>query len=217
METNKVRTLSLQDFEDGTVEVGLKVYWRREHAREVTWDPATLIRVNLPEIVGEKSDWHQWHETGDGRWYKQMGSATVESMYGVQVTYSPVKISNVCIPDPEGEEVPITPQYGSMATLTVSMPGVHPDELELALMAFMENLAQGRVTSLSTKPLAERRINVYEFNAGEKGAPIALNILEGEARTKTGYMASYVEEVSRAQVERNMALLRESLGNELDG
>lgn len=211
METINVSPLTLADFEDGTVTEGLKVYWRREHAGEITYDPATLIRVNLPQIVEEQSSTRQWTPTGDGRWYKQMGSATVESKYGTQTTYASAQCSDIAIADPEGEEVTLTPEYGSAATLTVTMPGASPEELQQALEAFMGELVSIRVTSVNVKPLADRRINIYENNEGRPGAAIARGVLEGEALHRFGYIGSITEQVSGAEHAHNMALLRETL------
>lgn len=201
METIKARPLTLADFEDGTAVVGLDVYWRRSHAGDVTYDPATLVGVNPP------SSWATGAPT----------SVRVESIYGAQTTYScSGDCPDIWIPADEGEEIPLTPQYGASVTLSVTMPGLSAEEAKEALSAFMDTLSTGRVKSLYAKPLADRRVNVYEHNAGQKGRSIALNVLEGEAHTVHGFMSSVTEEVSREQVELNMALLRDSLGSDLD-
>jgi hypothetical protein len=215
LKTIKARPLTLADFEDGTVVEGMEVYWRREHAGDITWDPATLKNVVLPKINDdEPTHWTTLTPTGDGRWFTVRGSVTVQSVYGMMVTFAPHQTSDdVYVADTEGEEIPLTPVYGAAATLTITMPGIDPEVLEEALGSFLQNFSdRARVTSMTTKPLADRRINVYENNGAVKGAPIALNILEGEGHAYYG-QACFVGEVSRAEFERNMALLREAVGD----
>lgn len=215
METIKARPLTLADFEDGTIAKGTEVYWRREHAGDVTWDPATVERFNQPQITTTPNSFGSLQqETGDGRWFTSVGSLSVASVYGTTATFAPHRSGEeVYIADEEGEEIPLTPAYGSMVSLTVTMPGVSPEEAEEALGAFMRGLASGRVKTLKARPLADRRVNIYDNDGGQKGQTIALNVLEGEAHTVSGYMCSIVDVVSREEFERNMALLREVIGD----
>ena len=216
METIKARPLTLADFEDGTIAVGTQVYWRREHAGDITWDPATVERFNKPEIVTEPNRNRLQVETGDGRWFSSVGSLSIASVYGTTTTFAPRRSGEeVYIADEEGEEIPLTPTYGSLVTLTVSMPGVSPEEAEEALRYFMKNFSdRARVKTLTARPLADRRVNVYNNDGGQKGRALALNVLEGEAHTVPGYMTSIVDQASREEYERNMALLRESIHGE---
>lgn len=211
------RPLVLDDWLDGTVREGVTVYWKRDHAGEETFDPATLIRIKLPELTTEEpSTWNRREPAGEGRWFTSAGSATVKSMYGVEslrvALAEPSRdVYVLCPPDAEGAEaIAITPYWGASASIAVTVPGVQPEELaellQRAVEEYMARIPGARVNSAHGRPLADRWINIYVRRSGDDDKVlVASNVLEGEPLDGTDWPAGWpgstlTEEVPRSAI-----------------
>lgn len=204
----RVRPITLADFENGTLREGMEVYWYHPHAGEVTWDPAEIIRFDKPEITTQEPGEFAWaprrEPTGDGRWYKVRGYIKIRSRYGLETIHATdLELTEVMLFHPEGEhQIVVTPEYGSLVTVYVTVPDAEP---EVAEKLVLDRLSQGPgyVANVSAKPLADRWVNIYEYDQGNKGTLIRANILEGERYAYNGLGMVVAEEISSGLHEQS--------------
>lgn len=104
----------------------------------------------------------------------------------------------IYVRDEAGEEMRLTPVYGSQLTIGVVVKDVPPEEVarraEAALQAEFGD-AMGSVRKVTSRPAEDLRVNV--FTTIDKEEVLAVNVLAAE----TSYVASgkpYVEEVDPA-------------------
>jgi len=111
------------------------------------------------------------------------------------------------VEEPEGAEMQTVPIYGSMVTTTVFVKGVDHEEADRIVAqaitsAFPDNYSKLR-RHLS-RPVHDRRVNVYEFGGGEdgRGNAIALNVLAAETSYLDGFVSGcLVETIESSTVE----------------
>ena len=101
---------------------------------------------------------------------------------------------SIAVPDDiDGVETPLMPLYGSQANTSVIVKDVCAEEItariEKALKAEFGDAV--KIQKLKSRPVADIRINVYDF---VDGTPLAVNVLEAEAfRIANGsYRTEYV-------------------------
>lgn len=216
-QTVYARPLTLDDWENGGVHEGAVVYWKRDHGGDVTYDPATLVKVQSPVLTSEKpSRSDSKMPAGEGRWFVKQGTATVKSMYGVETGVTcraepSWYIFLPCTSDVEdAQQIEVTPYYGATAAIAVTVPGMQPEELERLLYdTLADRLPLGaRLTKASSSPLAGRRVNIYRREpGGSNKILVASNVLEGEPGSAIGWPlgvsgveATYIEPVPRSAI-----------------
>lgn len=200
------------------IEEGRPVYRLRDHAGALSLDPAILRDVKTKPIRPGGL-----HPRKDAEPVGQERRARIKTVYGTETSINlydndaclraryddsrfPEDLARAVdnqadpgayVEDPEGDVVlPITPVWGAEAYVTLFAPGIDPDDLEEAVRQVLATRFPGaRLSKVKTRPVADRRVNVYERDElgrydPEKGSfeevswkPRALHILEAESKT----------------------------------
>lgn len=106
------------------------------------------------------------------------------------------------IEDENGDEVQVTDDWGSSATINLYVPGIDADALQKAVTEVLEATFPGAlIPKVWTRPVADRRVNVYvgDYQSGEpsRRKMVGMNVLDAMSShyaNASSYFTEYVDE-----------------------